>query len=77
MFAGTPPLEALRFLVHEAATVEGEEEEQGKVVMVNDVARAFFEAKAIRKLCVELPSERPESCGGYNVGLLKQSLYGT
>ena len=77
LFAGTPPLEALRFLVHEAATVEGEEEEQEKVVMVNDVARAFFEAKAIRKLCVELPSERPESVGGYNVGLLKQSLYGT
>ena len=41
---GTPPLVALRFLVHEAATVEGEEEEQEKVIMVNDVARAFFEA---------------------------------
>ena len=77
LFAGTPPLEASRFLVHEAATVEGEEEEQEKVIMVNDVARAFFEAKAIRKLCVELPSERAESCGGYNVGLLRQSLYGT
>ena len=77
LFAGTPPLEALRFLVHEAATVAGEEEEQEKVVMVNDVARAFFEAKAIRKLCVELPSECPESCAGYNVGLLRQSLYGT
>ena len=77
LFAGTPPSEALRFLVHEAATVEGEEEEQEKVIIVNDVARAFFEAKAIRKLCVELPSERAESCGGYNVGLLRQSLYGT
>ena len=77
LFVGTPPLEALRFLVHEAATVEGEEEEQEKVVMVNDVSRAFFEAKAIRKLCVELPSECPESWGGANVGLLKQSLYGT
>ena len=43
LFAGTPPLEALRFLVHEAATVEGkEEEEQEKVIMVNDVTRAFF-----------------------------------
>ena len=77
LFVGTPLLEALRFLVHEAATVEGEEEEQEKVVMVNDVSRAFFEAKAIRKLCVELPSECPESWGGCNVGLLKQSLYGT
>ena len=44
---------------------------------MNDVARAFFEAKAIPKLCVEFPSECPESCGGYNVGLLRQSLYGT
>ena len=71
-------MEALRFLVHEAATVEGEEEEeQEKVIMANDVARAFFEAKAIRKLCVELPSECAESCGGNNVGLLRQSLYGT
>ena len=41
LFAGTPPLEALRFLVHEAATVEGEGEEQEKVVMVNDVAGLF------------------------------------
>ena len=63
LFAGTPLLAALRFLVHEAATVEGEEEEQEKVIMVNEVARAFFEAKAIRKLCVELPSECAESCG--------------
>ena len=77
LFAGTPPLEALRFLVHEAATVEGEEEEQEKVIMENDVARALFEAKAIRKLCVELPSECAEGCGGRNVGLLRQSLYGT
>ena len=45
--------------------------------MVNDVARAFFEAKAIRRLSVELPSECAESCGGNKVGLLRQSLYGT
>jgi len=58
LFAGTPPLEALRFLVHEAATVDdyqssdvGSSDE--KVMMINDVARAFFEAKATRKICVE------------------------
>ena len=39
-------MEALRFLAHEAATVGGEEEHE-KVIMVNDVARAFFEAKAL------------------------------
>ena len=39
LFAGTPPLEALRYLIHDAAT-KGPER---KVVMINDVARAFFE----------------------------------
>ena len=82
LFAGTPPLEALRFLAHEAATVEGsgivgDGSQEEKVIMINDVARAFFEAKAIRKICVELPDECAESRGGRNVGLLKQSLYGT
>ena len=42
LFAGTPPLEALRFLVHEAATIEGGELPGDKVLMTNDVARAFF-----------------------------------
>ena len=82
LFAGTPPLEALRFLVHEAATVEesgigGVGSQEEKVIMINDVARAFFEAKAIRKICVELPEECAESLGGRNVALLNRSLYGT
>ena len=47
LFAGTPPLEALRFLVHEAATVRTGEDMGFKVIMVNDVARAFFEAPAM------------------------------
>ena len=72
LFAGTPPLEALRFLAHESATlndhgssgVGGSEE---KVMMIHDVARAFFEAKATRKICVELPEECPEALGGRNV----------
>ena len=45
--------------------------------MINDVASAFFEAKAIRKICVELPEECAESLGGRNVALLNRSLYGT
>ena len=51
LFAGAPPLEALRLIAHEAATIDdsgssevGDSEE--KVIMINDVARAFFEAKA-------------------------------
>ena len=47
LFAGTPPLEALRFLVHEAATVEesgtgGVGSQEEKVIMMNDIARACF-----------------------------------
>jgi len=75
LFAGTPPLEALRFLVHEAATIEKDEEEQ--VMMINDVARAFFEASSTRKVCVELPEESLEGRGGDNVALINKSLYGT
>ena len=72
----------MRFLVHEAATLDnhgssgvgGSEE---KVMMINDVARAFFEAKATRKICVELPEECAEALDGRNVALLNMSLYGT
>ena len=82
LFAATPPLEALRFLVHEAATLEecgtgGVWSQEEKVTMINDFAGAFFEAKAIRKICVELPEERAEFLGGRNVALLNRSLNGT
>ena len=79
IFAGTPPLEALRYLVHEAATVEKTKGKHTKVIMINDVARAFFEAKAMRTVCVELPEEgqTQEDRQQDMVGLLKMSLYGT
>ena len=57
LFAGAPPLEALRYLVHEAATVRSDEKMGSKVLMVNDVARAFFEAPAVRNICVEIPKD--------------------
>ena len=56
LFASTPPLEALKFLISDAATVQRESSEE-KVIMINDVSRAFFEAMMHRKLCVELPNE--------------------
>ena len=61
IFAGTPPLEALRALVHEAATIRQGEGPNVKVVMVNDVSRALFEAPAVRQVCVELPVEDTNS----------------
>ena len=42
-FASTPPPEALRLIISDAAT---RDQEEGKVIMVNDVASAFFEAPA-------------------------------
>jgi len=79
LFAGTPPLEALRYLVHDVATVDDGGEGGDKVLMINDVARAFFEAKATRKVCIELPAEdlTEEDIKADRVGLLEMSLYGT
>ena len=75
LFAATPPLEAVKVLVSDAAT----DKSQNKIMMINDVARAFFEAPMTRKLCIELPEEDlEEGERGQNlVGLLLMSLYGT
>ena len=75
LFASTPPLEALRFLISEAATVRAGEDWEDKVIVVNDVARAFFEASMRRDLCVELLAEAGE--GESMLGHLIMSLYGT
>ena len=78
MFAATPPLEALRALVSRAATV-GEMAMGEQVVMINDVARAFFEAPITRMVCIELPKEdmTEEDIREDRVGVLNMSLYGT
>ena len=75
LFAGTPPLEALRYIIHRAATKDGGQ----KVVMINDVARAFFEAETKRQVCVEIPEEDKTEMDKKRdmVGLLQMSLYGT
>ena len=61
------------------ATVRSEETLGSKVIMINDVARAFFEAPAVRNVCVEIPKEdRAESDARHDkVGHLRMSLYGT
>lgn len=83
LFAATPPLEALRLLISETATISEGAKGEEKVVMINDVARAFFEAPVRRTVCVELPAEakgpRGSALGSEvdAVGLLQMSLYGT
>ena len=75
LFAGTPPLEALRYLIHKAATVS--KGKKDKSIMVNDVSRAFFEAEANRLVCCELPLGYPGNEQQDKVGILQKSLYGT
>ena len=77
VFAATPPLEALRMLLSEAATVD--EGQDKKIMMINDVARAFYEAPATRNLCVEIPEEckTEQDREDDSVALLQKSLYGT
>ena len=79
IFAGTPPLEAMRYLIHEAATVRTGEPLGSKVLMINDVSRAFFEALAKRNICVELPKEDNTEMDIRHdkVGHFRMSLYGT
>ena len=63
-------------LIGEAATIE---DEHDKVVMINGVPKAFFEAPARREVCIELPEEEfeiPQDGNDY-VGYLEKSLYGT
>ena len=74
LYASTPPLEALRVVVSNAATdtPSGNRRE----IVVCDVRRAYFYAKINRDVFIELPEEDPES-GGDTVGKLRLCLYGT
>ena len=76
LFASTPPLEALKALVSDAATTNDGGTWDQKVVMVVDVSRAFFEAPVQRRVCAELPPEL-RSTDKDEVALLVKSLYGT
>ena len=74
LYASTPPLEALRVVVSNAATeVPGEARRE---VIVCDVRRAYFYAKISRDVFIELPEEDPQH-GGNLVGKLRLCLYGT
>ena len=53
LYAATPPLEALRLIVSHAATLNSTGEAM-REVMVNDVRRAYFYAKATRDVFIEV-----------------------
>ena len=74
LYAATPPLEALRIIVSDAATISGGD--KARELMVNDVRRAYFYAKINRDVYIELPPEDPDY-GSDKIGKLRLCLYGT
>ena len=54
--------------------MEKEEEEEEQVVMVNDIARAYFEAPVVRAIAVELLEEDGGGRNSVPVGLVHRSL---
>ena len=72
LFAGTPPLEALKSIL--SMTASGN---KGETIMVNDVSRAFFHAKARREVYVQLASEDQFPGEERMCGKLNYSMYGT
>ena len=73
LYASTRPLEALRLIVSYAAThpTTG----RRRIIMINDVHRAYFYAKIQRDVYIELPNEDPGSSKG-RLGKPKLRLYG-
>lgn len=76
LFASTPPLEGLRFVISNAAT-DQQHKKGKKIIMINDVSRAYFHAKATRTVFVEIPPEDKDPKDGDVVGRLNWCLYGT
>ena len=72
LFAATPPLEALKLILSMTATSN-----RGEIVMINDISRAFFHARAKRDVYVQLPTEDKEAGDENKCGKLKYSMYGT
>ena len=79
--ASTPPLEALRTIASNAATLGGQYSGDGrlelKCVMVNDVRRAYFHSPAKRDIYTELPLEDELGDRRTQLGKLNLSLYDT
>ena len=72
LYAGTPPLEALKALISIAAN-----HKETFDIMHIDVSRAYFHAKAQRPVLIRLPVEDRMGTDAGKVGLMKKSMYGT
>ena len=74
LFAATPPLEAMRFLVHLAAT---KRKGENHCLMTIDVKRAYFNAQATSDVFISIPKEDQQPGDEHRVGKLRRCLYGT
>ena len=74
VFAPTPPLEAVRLLLPNAATTAARHPGQKKRILLIDVRKAHLHAESVRETYVRLPPEVAEE--GMR-GKLRRCLYGT
>ena len=72
LYAGTPPLEALKAIISIAANHRG----TFSITHI-DVSCAYFHAKAQRPVLIRLPAEDRMGTDEGKVGLMKKSMYGT
>ena len=72
LYAGTPPLEALKAIISVAAN-----NKNTFSIMHIDVPRAYFHAKAQRPVLIRLPVEDRMGADAGKVGLMKKNMYGT
>ena len=72
LYAGTPPLEALKAIISIAAN-----HKETFSIMRIDVSRAYFHAKAQRPVLIRLPAEDRMGTDAGKIGLMKKSTYGT
>ena len=78
LFAATPPLESLRFILSICASRQSARHRgENFVIMSNDVKRAYFYAPAQRPIYIAIPKEDWEEGDEQMVGQLNLSLYGT
>ena len=72
LYAGTPPLEALKAIISIAAN----HKEMFSTIYI-DVSRAYFHGKAPRPVLIRLSVEERMGTDADKVGLMKKSIYGT
>ena len=72
LYAATPPLEAVKFVISHAAS-GGE----NRALMIIDIRHAYFNAPTRRPVYVEIPPEDWEDGDEHMCAKLNSSLYGT